>query len=103
MNLNYNRDNKKNTENMTKNDIRSHFQENDHLLCLTCGSKLNKTTKLSALVKHMQSKKNHNTTFECAICNIKFSDESEFKQHNLDIHQENKVFKCAVVLKKVSL
>ena len=58
MNLNYNRDNKNNTENMTKNDIRSHFQENDHLLCLTCGSKLNKTTKLSALVKHLQSKKN---------------------------------------------
>ena len=42
---------------MTKNDIRSHFQESDYMLCLTCGSKLNKTTKLAGLAKHLKSKK----------------------------------------------
>ena len=49
--------NTENIENMTKSDIRSHFQESDHLLCLTCGSKLNKASKLAGLVKHLKSKK----------------------------------------------
>ena len=79
---------------MAKNDIRSHFQESsDHLLCLTCGAKLNKKAKLSALIKHLQSKK-HNTTFKSG--DNQFTNESQFKQANQDNHEENNILKCAI-------
>ena len=86
-NLNYTKHiNKHGTEDMTKSEIRAHFQESDHLLCLTCGSKMNKTSKLSALVKHLQSKK-HNT--------FKSNDEPQSKQPK----NNNKPFTCNVCSK----